>query len=346
MRLNYSLLLGFALLIMVNKHTEAKQLTVGFYNLENLFDTIDQPGVRDEEFTPEGRKNWNTEKYLNKQQNMATAISHIGVADDFSCPDILGVCEVENKMVLEDLLANEALSKEKYEIIHNDSPDRRGIDVALLYKKDKLKDVTYSYHTLYIYNPVTNERVYTRDQLLVSGTFGKQKLHFIVNHWPSRYGGELSSRPFRIAAAQLTRHLVDSIQNADSSAANVIIMGDLNDDPDNMSTTEYLYAGYYADKLKGKQLFNTSAEYFLNNQGSLKYHGKWNLFDQLIISQDLLDESKNKFTYLKTVIVSNDKLIQQDGAYKGYPLRTFGGKDYLNGYSDHLPVYLILTDKK
>ncbi len=345
MRLRISFFICSALLVIVSQQAEAKQLSVGFYNLENLFDTIDQPNVIDEEYTPAGRKNWNSEKYANKQHNMATAISHMGVADGFGCPDILGVCEVENRSVLEDLLKNPELAKEKYQIIHDDSPDKRGIDVALFYKKDKLKDVTYSYHTLYIYNPITNERVYTRDQLLVSGMYGKQKLHFIVNHWPSRYGGELSSRPFRIAAAQLTRHLADSIQNADSLAANIIIMGDLNDDPDNMSTSEYLNAGYHADQLGEDQLFNTSAEIFLNSHGSLKYRGKWNLFDQLIISQDLLDTSKNKFTYKKTVIVSDEKLIQQDGNYKGYPLRTFGGKTYLNGYSDHLPVYLILSDK-
>ena len=337
-----SILIILSLSVSAYAQKPRKELLVAFYNLENLFDTVNSKDTRDTEFTPEGKKNWNTDKYNDKLNNLSKVISGIGNEKGFDGPDILGVCEVENRQVLEDLIKNNLLEKQGYQISHFNSPDKRGIDVGLLYNPKKFKVESAKPYTLYLADPVTGNRIYTRDQLLVSGTFKKQELHIIVNHWPSRWGGERKSRPLRIAAAQLSRHIVDSLMKSDS-LANIIIMGDLNDDPIDMSVEEYLFASGPIDSLQEKQLFNTSLELFNAGNGTLKYRGKWNLFDQLIISQSLTNSKVNKYVLEESVIIDDNYLLQQEGKYKGYPLRTFGGKTYLKGYSDHLPVYLILS---
>ncbi|HBH49080.1 MAG TPA: endonuclease [Bacteroidales bacterium] len=321
--------------------TDKQSILISFYNVENLFDTINNEGVRDTEYTPEGRREWNSQRYYQKLDNLAKVIGEIGSDDDFkNGPDILGVCEVENEQVLNDLIRHENLKKKKYRIVHYNSPDKRGIDVALVYKPKKFKLESSKPYPLYIFDPISGKRIYTRDQLLVSGTVKKQKIHLIVNHWPSRWGGELRSQPLRLAAAQLTRHITDSLLAADSLAS-VIVMGDLNDDPDNLSIKAYLNTSAHADSILPNQLLNTSAELFQSGMGTLKYQGKWNLFDQIIITPALL-QVENGYQFQKFAIVNKDYLFQQEGKYAGYPLRTFGGKTYLNGYSDHLPVYLIL----
>ena len=211
---------------------------VGFYNLENLFDTINDPNKDDEEFLPQGGNQWNTEKYLAKLHNMAYAISTIGT--DWS-PDgvaVLGVSEIENRTVLEDLVLQPEIKDRNYQIVHYESPDRRGVDVGLLYnpKYFTLKN-SKSYRTVVPDDP----EFITRDQLVVSGMFDGEMMHFIVMHWPSRYGGEKRSLPGRIAAATLCRHIADSILNQDANAK-IIMMGDYNDYPDNKSVTKYLRA--------------------------------------------------------------------------------------------------------
>ena len=198
---------------------------VGFYNLENLFDTIDDPLKQDEEFLPQGVNQWNTEKYLNKLHNMAYAISTIGT--DWS-PDgvaVLGVSEIENRAVLEDLVIQPEIKDRNYQIVHYDSPDRRGVDVGLLYNPKYFKLVSSkAYRTVVPDDP----EFITRDQLLVSGLFDGEMMHFIVMHWPSRYGGEKRSMPGRVAAAELCRHIADSIMREDQNAK-IIMMGDFND---------------------------------------------------------------------------------------------------------------------
>lgn len=329
----------------INGQVDKRSTLVAFYNLENLFDTINNEGVRDGAYTPGGANAWGKERYANKLDNMSKAISIIGSSEGFvDGPDILGLCEVENLNVLEDLLAHKDLSKNKYQIVHSDSPDPRGIDVAFLYKKKKFKFLESKSYPLYLIDPINGKRIYTRDQLLVVGEINKQKVHIIVNHWPSRWGGERNSRPLRMAAAQLSRHIADSLLKADS-LANIILMGDLNDDPTNQSVEEYLYAGVDSTKLKGKQLYNASAPMFLGELGSLYYRGNWNMFDQIIISQAMLNNQPKTLKFIDFNVERSEFLIQQDGAYKNYPLRTFGGKNYLNGYSDHLPVYIIISKK-
>ena len=315
---------------------------IAFYNLENLFDTINTPEIRDGEFTPEGSKKWNAEKYEQKLNNISKVILGIsGAEGKKGGPSVIGLCEVENEDVLRDLINRTPLGKSGYSIVHHQSPDWRGIDVALLYREKHFVPDTSVSQPVYLFDPVTGRRIATRDQLLVSGYLDGEKIFFIVNHWPSRWGGAMYSQPMRIAAAQVCRHIVDSVQKVDS-LAKIIIMGDLNDDPDNLSVKYYLNACGTPDSLKAGQLYNCTYSIFKEGTGSLKYKGVWNLFDQFIVSSELLNSSKG-FRVKKTEVFKPGYLIEQEGDYKGYPLRTYAGKKHLGGFSDHLPTYIVLT---
>lgn len=319
---------------------QRSKVQVAFYNLENLFDTLDSPGVDDESFTPLGSKSWNRVRYQNKLDKLSKVILDMGKSEGFDTgPSIIGLCEVENHLVLRDLITSHRLKKSNYRISHFDSPDRRGIDVALLYRNNSFNLISAQAKAVYLHDPVNGTRIYTRDILLVKGEVNKEVMYLMVNHWPSRWGGRTKSQPNRIAAAGVARHLADSILKADS-LANIIVMGDFNDDPDNISLTEYLHAGPELAKVNKKQLYNSSYPLFVQGMGTLKYRGNWNLFDQIILSQGLTDSVG--LNHVATKIFKPDYLFQAEGKYAGYPLRTYGGRTYLNGYSDHLPTYILL----
>ncbi|MFB6317142.1 endonuclease/exonuclease/phosphatase family protein [Saccharicrinis sp. FJH54] len=314
-----------------------ERVSIGFYNLENLFDTENDTTINDEEFLPEGGMKWTQQKYENKLQHMAYAISKIGDNVKNGHPVIMGVSEIENRRVLEDLINTKPLSEQNWKIIHFNSPDRRGIDVALLYRSGYF--IPTNIHP-YPYHLVSKPNFRTRDQLLISGLLLDEKINIIVNHWPSRYGGELSSRPLRDSAAVLTRHITDSIMQ-DDPEAKIIIMGDLNDDPINESVQKYLNTTDNK-KLEDGQLYNPMLTLFNKGLGSLAYRDQWNLFDQIIISPGLYKPKDNSFEFQKAFIYNEEFLRQQEGRYKGYPLRTHAGGAYLNGYSDHFPVFILL----
>jgi hypothetical protein len=317
-----------------------KETCIAFYNLENLFDTINQENVADEEFTAEGKKKWTPERYLEKLDNMAKLIHQIGLSE--TTPDgasLLGVCELENASVLEDLANTGILKARNYKYVHYDSPYYRGMDVALFYQPEYFTVLSSSSHEL---NMPDRENYTTRAQLLVSGILNEDTIHVIVNHWPSRRGGEESSRPLRIAAAKLCRSIVDSIFNTNSQAR-IIIMGDLNDDPSDISIKKYLFTSNDRESLEEKQFFNPFEDMHVPDSiGTLTYRGKWNLFDQILLSPSLLNEERSSEVFIKAGIYKKDFLIQQDGKYKGSPFRTYSYDDYISGYSDHLPVYICL----
>lgn len=333
------ILLIAALLISFNSYSQKKieRVSIGFYNLENLFDTENDTTINDEEFLPEGGMKWTNVKYQNKLKNMAHAISKIGDNISNGNPVILGVSEVENRHVLEDLIKTAPLNQENWKIIHHNSPDRRGIDVALLFKLDYFMPTHIAAYPLV--NP-TDSGFRTRDQLLVSGMLLDEKVHILVNHWPSRYGGELRSRPLRNLAAELSRHIADSLLTLDPMAK-IIVMGDLNDDPTNESVLKILNTTD-SKRLKDDQLFNPMLEMFDKGIGSLAYRDQWNLFDQIIVSEGLLKPKDKSFELQKAFVYSAEFLRQKEGRYKGYPLRTHAGGAYLNGYSDHFPVFIVL----
>jgi hypothetical protein len=314
--------------------------SVAFYNLENLFDTINDPNTNDEEFLPDGNYRWGSLKYTNKLKNMAYAISKLGT--DKFCPNgpaVIGVSEIENRQVLEDLIKTNELASRNYDIVHFNSPDRRGVDVGLLYDRDQFEVDTAISARLYI---ECSPNTLTRDQLLVSGRLAGERVHIIVNHWPSRLGGEEQSRCRREAAAALSRHLADSVLAADPDSK-VIIMGDLNDDPDNKSCATVLGAVKNPEDVVAGGYFNTMWRLHEKGFGTLGYQGQWNLFDQIVLSGNAIGNNRSTLKLYKTEIFSRNYLFQQEGRYKGNTLRTHAGGVWLNGYSDHLPVIVYLV---
>ncbi len=337
----YTLLL-VSLLLMTSFAFAQKSYKVGcigFYNFENLFDTIDHPDKRDEEFTPEGDKVYTTAVYREKLSHLADVVSQLGTEMTPDGVSILGVAEVENRKVLEDFAKQEKVADRNYQIVHYESPDRRGIDVALLYQP-KYYEVQHSKpYPVLIYED-NGDRKYTRDVLLVSGLYDGEPLHILVNHWPSRSGGEKASRPYRNAAAKVCKGIVDSLLLVDA-AAKIILMGDLNDDPVSPSVRQILQCRNKAEQVKNEQLFNPMEEYFRNGIGTLAYRDAWSLFDQLILSGALVNDQKG-YRFYQAHVFNPRYLVQKTGQYKGYPFRTFSGDTYLSGYSDHFPVYLYL----
>ncbi len=337
-----SLLLLFILSTSLSSFSQSekeyKVVCVGYYNLENLFDTILNPELLfAEEFTPEGSSHWTSERYHEKLDHMSYVISKI--ATDVT-PDgvaLLGVSEIENRGVLEDLVKEDAIKDRNYQIVHYDTPDRRGIDVALLYNPKYFKVTNWKAHPLTFPD---NPDYKTRSQLVVTGLLDGEEVSIIVNHWPSRRGGEKKSRPKRNAAGDLSRHIVDSLL-AINKDAKIMLMGDLNDDPVNPSVLEHLRAKGKESQLTDGDMFNPMWKLYKEGIGSLAYRDKWNLFDQIIISQGLLGNDST-YKFYKARVFNKPFLKQKEGRYKGYPWRTFAGGVYIGGYSDHFPVYIML----
>ena len=273
-------------------------------------------------------------------------MAEIGAEVSGSAPTIIGVCETENRKVLEDLVNQETLVEQDYGIIQFDSPDRRGIDVALLYKKKLFTPTHYKAKELLIYDDNDkSKRVFTRDQLVVSGVLDGEKIHLIVNHWPSRSGGEKRSRSKRIKAAKLNRQIIDSIFS-DDPYAKIITMGDLNDDPSNTSVKDHLNAKRKTSELGIKELYNPMEDLEKQGYGSLAYRDSWNLFDQIIISTELTKKDFSSYRFYQAGIYNKTYLVNAHGRYKGYPYRSFASGSYTGGYSDHFPVYIYLVKEK
>lgn len=338
--------IGIALLLwLTHGHGQgSKQYrmhTVAFYNLENLFDTINDP-MKNDELSPIMELQSNRKAvYLQKLRNMASVIANIGKDLNQNSPSILGVAEIENREVLEDLVNDSLLIAKDYGIIHYDSPDSRGIDVGLIYQKDYFRPVYSRTYTLRIYDDDNRRRISTRDQLLVSGFLEGDLVFVIVNHWPSRRGGEARSRPKRVAAAKLNKRIVDSIQ-ALEPYAKIILMGDFNDNPNNTSFKEVLSTKSDRDEVGFQGLYNPFEKMYKAGFGTTGYRDAWSLFDQIILSKPLLEASHNSYFYFKAGIYNKNYLTTPKGRYKGYPYRSFSNGNFTGGYSDHYPVYVYL----
>ncbi|WP_190810127.1 endonuclease/exonuclease/phosphatase family protein [Flagellimonas sp. S3867] len=314
--------------------------SVVFYNVENLFDTKNDSLIFDDDRTPEGRYKWTELRYNNKIEHVSEVLSKITENVTETSPDIIGLCEVENKTVIEDLIQHDNLIKKNYGIIHFDSPDERGIDVALLFKKSAFLPSSFKSHRLLLFDDL-GERNYTRDQLVVGGMLDDDEFYFIVNHWPSRRGGASKSKPNRIRAALLNKRIIDSIQRLNPDAK-IISMGDLNDDPRDDSLKKILKTQGKIKRLDSISLFNPMEKLYKKGIGSLAYRDKWNLFDQFFMTTNLAQKNSERFRFWKAGVYSPPYLKVQNGKYKGYPLRTYVGGTYTGGYSDHFPVYLFL----
>ncbi len=319
--------------------------TVAFYNVENLFDYEDDPLTFDDDRTPEGKDHWTQEIYEAKLANMAKVIAEIGADVTGTSPALIGVCEVENLRVLEDLVNQEPLVNKDYGIVHFDSPDRRGIDVALLYQKKIFTPTNYQTYELEIYDDEDrSKRIYTRDQLLVSGMLDGEKISVIVNHWPSRSGGEERSRPKRLKAAELNNFIMDSLFSEDPYSK-IISMGDFNDDPVSPSIKNILKTKGEREEMKLKEFYNPMEDMYKKGMGTLAYRDAWNLFDQIILSTELTKKDYSSYRYYKAGIFNKNYLSTPRGQYKGYPFRSFVN-GYTGGYSDHFPVFVYLIKEK
>ncbi|MDE7402731.1 MAG: endonuclease/exonuclease/phosphatase family protein [Muribaculaceae bacterium] len=316
---------------------------VAFYNLENLFDTINNNGKYDFEFSPKGDHKWDSHKYKSKINRMAYAISQMPTKTTPLGPAVIGVSEIENITVLEDLVNAEPIRDLGLKIVHHDSPDRRGVDVGLLYNPQLFRVLKVENRPLVI--PEYPE-FKTRDQMVVIGLMGNKvtgysRVAVIVNHWPSRRGGEAQSSWLREAAAALNKQIADEL-TAQYPDMGIITLGDFNDDPFNKSTSEILGAVRDINKVKPGGFYNPFWEKLDKGIGSYIYRGGWNLFDQIIINENLVN-GKGGLKFHAAEVLNKPFLLQQDGQYKGYPLRTFSGGAWTDGYSDHLPTEIFLV---
>ena len=316
--------------------------TIAFYNVENLFDTINDVNKNDEASPIMEIKFNRSEIYNKKVSNMAGVIADIGADLVKKSPSIVGLCEVENRSVIEDLLKDKNLKDKNYEIIHYDSPDERGIDVAMIYNEDVFKITSTKSHELIIYDNKSSKRNYTRDQLVVSGLLEGELIHLIVNHWPSRSGGEERSRAGRMAAAELNKKIIDSLQGKYKDAK-IITMGDFNDDPHDDSMKKILNAKKHIKDVEENGIYNPM-ETILSDQGigTNAYRDVWQLFDQILVSKPFLDKNYDSYQFYKAGVFNKSYLINKSGRYKGYPFRSFSWGSFTGGYSDHLPPYIYL----
>lgn len=334
--------------------------TIAFYNVENFYDTINDPLTRDDEWV------YTPKNFRKKVSNIAKVISLIGTDENPNPPTVIGLGEVENKRVLEALVKDPQLASKEYGIVHFDSPDKRGIDTGLLYQKKHFKPTSFKNVPLYIYDDFAKPesknkvdvdrndkddkteaednsgRIYTRDQLLVTGLLDGEEVSFIVNHWPSRRGGEASSSHLREAAAALNVKIIDSLFKINPDAK-VITMGDLNDGPYNKSIKKVLGAKAKKEEVKEKGMFNPMEEMARKGVGTLAYRDAWDLFDQIIITEPLVRKDYTSYRYWKAGVFKKPYMLQSAGQYKGYPNRNWNGDI---GYSDHLPVYIYLIKQK
>lgn len=320
----------FALACKVNKPAESagKTLNVGFYNVENLFDTINDPKINDDDFTPDGKLKWNSAHYEVKLDRLAQVLTEMTEGGI----DAAGLCEVENKQVVLDLVRQKRLAGKEMQVVHFDSPDERGIDVAFIYDAKKMSVVRSRRFEL-----VLPDNDHTRDILYIVAKADGEEIHFFVNHWPSRSGGQSESEPSRVKAAELLRSKIDSIQQV-TKEAKILCMGDFNDHPLDKSIASVLGAGN-----REALLFDYMLDDQQRNEGSHWYKGEWGPLDQFIASQMLVSGGKGwSAAEDQASIVRLDYLFFKDNEGKLRPSRTYAGESYKGGYSDHLPILIQL----
>lgn len=316
------------------KYKNKRNLTIAFYNVENLFDIENEPGKRDGEFTPDGSKKWTEERYQIKLDTLARVLSSI---NENELPEIIGLCEVENKKVVTDLVNSTHLAKGNYKVVHFESPDFRGIDCALIYRPDEFK-VVKSFPVRV--NFKDDSKYTTRDILYVKGeTKNREEFHIFVNHWPSRIGGVAKTEPKRIEVAGILKSKIDSVLAA-SPKAKIIVLGDMNDEPSNTSLVDILEA--QNPETQNAELVNLMYPIHENKMGSYNYRGNWNMLDNIVVSTNLLD--KRGFECIDKQGFVFNKVWMEHKSRNGQisPSRTYGGPNYYGGISDHFPVYFTL----
>ena len=321
-----------------------KPYKVVFYNFENLFDTIRNPEIYDEEFTPEGPKKWNTPKYTKKINNLSRVLFDIA-AIDRNYPAVIGVSEIENRSVMEDVIAQPKLAPGNYRIVHYDSPEARGVDVAFMYRPDVFK-LEGSFPVKTVVPQLPNFK--TRDILTMWGRIDDEPFFFMVAHWPSRLGGKDASEFKRIAVGEQMRRIADSVLKV-NPATKIVAMGDFNDDPTDPSMLEGLNAKPKVKDLQPGDFFSPFHAVLRAGMGTLAYGDAWNLFDNIVVSENLVNAKPGELRLVRAPgskyygnVFKRNYMIQREGQFKGYPLRTYVGNNFQGGYSDHFPVYIYI----
>ena len=309
------------------------EIRVSWYNVENFFDTVNDPKINDEDFLPEGPYKWTNERYAKKLTNITKVFTEMGT------PSVIGLCEVENASVVADIAA--ALGKDKFGFVHFDSPDERGIDVALIYEKAVVKILESEKITIGFPKTENGKTDYTRDILHVKANIGGQRVHFYMNHWPSRREGQKESDPKRVFVAQQLKTNIDKVQ-AKNPSENIVVMGDLNDYFKNNSIAEVLKATLPTENTSPNQLYDVSESIKAAGKGTYFYKGEWDMLDHIIVNGMLCDK-KNKLSVQDIDVFKADFMLYADKkSGKNLPSRTYSGPKYFGGYSDHLPILMTL----
>lgn len=315
-----------------------KKAVVAFYNLENLFDTINDPNKNDEQFLPDGDYRWNSDRYKAKLEALSTVIAEMAKIEGGLV--VLGVSEVENEQVLLDLAATEKLRPYNLKVCHHESPDRRGVDVSFFYDPARFRVIDTASFPLVVPN---EPEFISRDQWLMTGILDNtDTLYILVNHWPSKSGGERRSLPGRLAAGSLSRVIADDIMRK-HPGAKFILMGDLNDNPNSKAIMECLGTKTNTKNLTIYDLYNPMWKMFHDGIGSYAYRDSWEMLDNVVVSGGLVFARANTYRFVSAHVFRKDFMFTKTGSYRGYPFRTFAGGNYQGGYSDHLPVYIILS---
>ena len=339
MRNTLIILLSLIGLGLQGQDKQHKVSCVAFYNFENLFDTVDDTTHWDDQFTPQGDYLYTDKIYNEKLANLSKVVSQIGTELTPDGPAILGVSEIENRKVLEDFSRQAAVADRNYQIIHFESRDFRGIDVALLYNP-RYFTLEKAFNIPLITSISEQDTNFSRDILFAYGLMDGERILFTVNHWPSRRGGEQATSHLREKAAQLNATVIDSLRKQEG-ITKVVVMGDMNDDPSNASMKTCLSAKAKKNKVQEGDMYNPMWNYYKKGYGTTAWNDAWSLFDQIVVSSDLLKPEGFHFHQAK---VFNQKwMIQKTGAYKGYPFRTYSWGKYTGGFSDHFPVYMFLV---
>ncbi len=330
-KITLTIFLLISIVVQIHSQSTNDTIFVASWNMENLFDTIDDADKRDEEFLPNGKKEWTQDKIDLKIQNQAKVISWM---NNGKGPDLMGFQEVEHQHLIDTLLQR-YFSDKNYKVAYAEAPDKRGIDNGLIYNADKFEVTSVK--------PIEVElpsKYPTRYVLLVNlKTKTDDVISIFINHWPSRGGGEEKSRPNRIKAASVLRDQIDSLYMLNQTN-NIIIVGDFNDTPTNLSIARYLWTQDFDCEtiINPNRLYNLASSEAQKKKGTYLYRGTWNMLDQIIISSELLGNKDIKYVCNSFELIKPDFLIQHEGKYKGSAMPTFGGRKYLGGYSDHIPV--------
>ncbi len=337
------------------KPKAARGYVIGFYNVENLFDTYHDDGKNDYEYLPDGTNGWTEKRYERKLHNIATVIKAMAEENN-AYHTILGLSEIENRHVLEDLVNQEEIADANYQIVHYDGPDRRGVDVALLYRPDQFKllesqSIPFDFNSDIVFDMDEESKDYfrTRDILMVRGEIKGEMFAFFVAHLPSRLGGkgtDLRSRGAEI----IYQHSSELMEKY--PGIKIVAMGDMNDNPTDESMTVYMHGRENVSEVGKADFFSPFLSMLKAGYGSLAYRGEWNIYDIILTNEALVNAPKGSLRIVPIVkgkfygrVFNQPFMTQQTGQYKGTPARTFSSGSYVGGYSDHYPTYIIVSNK-